>query len=193
MKRRLRDKLVLLVKQKGSMLNTGDGGASTSSSSGGGESWAFPHARHAAGETVRQTAERALREAVGVVDAFFIGNAPMAHYRLAGGGGGGGSGASSSSSGDGAEANAASDGASSSGGASSSFSSSGSKSSSSSGGGSNGSSGGAVFFMLAQVVNDPWDASVARGFASDHAWVAPDELPRYIGDARLLELARKML
>jgi hypothetical protein len=54
---------------------------------------------------------------------------------------------------------------------------------------------GRVFFHLAQVVNDPWDVELAggSGAASDVAWVAKAELPRYIQDEQLLALADKML
>jgi hypothetical protein len=47
--------------------------------------------------------------------------------------------------------------------------------------------------MLAQVVNDPWDVEIQRQFATDHAWVSAAELPKFLGDDRLAELARRML
>ena len=53
MKRQLASKLVLVVKQQS---------VARGSSSG----WTFPHARHESGETMRATAERALRECIGV-------------------------------------------------------------------------------------------------------------------------------
>jgi len=148
MKRRLRDKLVLLVK--------GGGG------SGG---WRFPAAEHREGETIRATAERALRQAVGLPPLFFVGNAPMAHLEEEGG--------------EGADA----------------------------GRRRAGETRATTFFHLAQVLNDPWNVELARGAGGggggaaggsgavvDHAWVAPDELEKYLGGStRLLELARRMV
>jgi 8-oxo-dGTP pyrophosphatase MutT (NUDIX family) len=173
MKRRLRDKLVLLVK---------------SSDGGGAGGWRFPSAEHRDGETIRATAERALREAIGErAPLFFIGNAPMAHLEegeRSGGGGGSSSSSSSSSSQMGAAASSAP------------------------------AATTKTFFHLAQVLNDPWEVELARGgVAHDFAWVAPDELDKYLGGAAggggagaaaaaaarggrpppLLELTRRML
>ncbi len=176
MKRKLREKLVLLVKQKGSAL---EGGSSSGSSKDG---WVFPHVLHKEGETIRAAGERALRESVGVAEAFFIGNAPMAHHPLGGGGGGGSSGAASSSGTTGASSGASERAL---------HTSAAAGHAASSGGGS--SEGDAMFFMLAQVVNDPWQVELREAFASDHAWVTVEELPGYLKDDRLVELARKML
>lgn len=74
MKRALQERVMLLVKQK--RVAGGSGG------------WAFPHAQHKEGETVRSAAERALRETVGLVPAYWVGNAPMAHLPLGGKDGG---------------------------------------------------------------------------------------------------------
>jgi hypothetical protein len=49
----------------------------------------------------------------------------------------------------------------------------------------------AVYFHLAQVLNDPWEVQLQQEDAQDHAWVTLDELPNYISDPQLLELARK--
>ncbi|GBF96696.1 hypothetical protein Rsub_09329 [Raphidocelis subcapitata] len=198
MRRRLRDKLVLLVKQPapaGDPLGRPVGGGGAGSGGGGaaGGGWSFPAARRAEGETLRAAAERALREAVGVAEVFFVGNAPMGHFPLGGstsGSGGGGGGGSSGSSGGGSgtralhtsAAPAAADG----------------------GGGSAAAEpgqaevaaeegGDAVFFMLAQVVNDPWEVDLGAGSCSDAVWVAPDELPGYIGPGPLADLAQRML
>ncbi|KAI8465695.1 MAG: hypothetical protein J3K34DRAFT_525166 [Monoraphidium minutum] len=179
MKRSLREKLVLLVKQNGSALGPSRGGGGGGGSGGGG--WAFPHVAAREGEAVRAAAERALREAAGPAEAFFIGNAPMAHYPLPPHGGGGGGGASSGKEGSGSGGG---------GGARALHTSAAVASSSGDGGGSG---GGAVFFMLAQVVNDPWDLDLSPAFGSDHAWVAAGELGDYLGDDRLVELARKMI
>ena len=48
---------------------------------GAGEtSWQFPQTEHAAGETMRQTAERAVREIVEEgPQIYFVGNSPMGH------------------------------------------------------------------------------------------------------------------
>jgi len=164
MKRQLASKLVLLVKQQS---------VAGSSSSG----WTFPHARHESGETIRATAERALRECIGVSQVYFIGNAPMAHLPLESSTSGSSSGSSSSSE----EAKAAE--------SSSNSSTTGSITTSS----SSSPSGPSMFFHLAQVVNDPWEVVLKDGVASDHAWVSPEELPQYIKDARLLDLAKNML
>jgi len=150
MKRRLRDKLVLLVKSE-------EGGG------GGGGGWHFPAAERRDGETIRVTAERALRQAIGLPGAlFFIGNAPMGHLEeeqeKASADGGGGSSSSSGSSG-GSEARRA-------------------------GPGGEGGAGKRkkTFFHLAQVLNDPWDVELGRkGGAVDYAWVAEDELDKYLG------------
>jgi len=62
--------------------------------------WGFPAARNAEGETIRETAERALREAVGEGEAaprvYFVGNAPAGHLATGAGvaGAGGGPGGS---------------------------------------------------------------------------------------------------
>mmetsp|Transcript_31378 Transcript_31378/g.102337 ORF Transcript_31378/g.102337 Transcript_31378/m.102337 type:complete len:194 (+) Transcript_31378:29-610(+) len=46
--------------------------------------WRFPEAPHQDGETMRNTAERALHETVGdALVTYTIGNAPMAHFRRA--------------------------------------------------------------------------------------------------------------
>eukprot|EP00898_Chlorokybus_atmophyticus_P001077 jgi/Chlat1/1970/Chrsp158S02281 len=43
--------------------------------------WHFPFTEHRPAETMRQAAERALRDAVGTsADAYFIGNAPCGHF-----------------------------------------------------------------------------------------------------------------
>jgi hypothetical protein len=90
MKRKLYDKLVLLVKAP-LLVNTSDnsssssgggggtsGSASSSSSSGGGSlGWGFPMAENQEGESIRATAERALEAAIG-----------PAQVREVGGGGG---------------------------------------------------------------------------------------------------------
>ena len=67
MKRRLADKLVLLVRAQHDALSAAGAGAArdSSSSSSRQAGWTFPHASYRAGETIRQTAERALREAIG--------------------------------------------------------------------------------------------------------------------------------
>jgi ADP-ribose pyrophosphatase YjhB (NUDIX family) len=65
MKRRLADKLVLLVRAQHNALSAGAGAGDSSSSSSSSRGWTFPHASYQAGETIRQTAERALREAIG--------------------------------------------------------------------------------------------------------------------------------
>lgn len=54
------------------------------SSTGGGGSWALPQREHGEGETMRQTAERALAEAVdtSAVQPYFVGNAPAGHVQL---------------------------------------------------------------------------------------------------------------
>jgi hypothetical protein len=49
----------------------------------------------------------------------------------------------------------------------------------------------AVYFHLAQVLNDPWEVQLQQEDAQDHAWVTLDELPNYISDPQVLELARK--
>lgn len=165
MKRKLREKLVLLVKQRDSAIPAdsesssggGSGGAKGSKGAGAGGAWAFPHVQHKEGETIRATAERALQECAGVAEVFFIGNAPMAHHELGGSSGGSASAAAGGS------------------------------------GGGGGDGGGLMFFMLAQAVNDPWDISLESAFASGHAWVTVEELPRYLRDDRLVELAGKML
>jgi len=183
MKRKLREKLVLLVKQQGSALN------------GSKQGWAFPHVQHREGETIRSAAERALRECAGVAEAFFIGNAPMAHHPL---GGGASASASSSSSGGGG---ASSSGAAAAGSASAAralhTSSSPAAAASSAAGPSQEGSGSkdedTMFFMLAQVVNDPWELQLREGFASEHAWVTVEELPQYLNDERLVDLTRQML
>jgi hypothetical protein len=73
MKRRLRDKLVLLVKADRNVISPAaaaaavPGSSATSSSSRkGSSSWTFPHTAHQEGETMRAAAERALRETVGL-------------------------------------------------------------------------------------------------------------------------------
>ena len=46
----------------------------------GDSSWHFPQTEHAAGETMRQTAERALQETIKEgPQTYFVGNAPMGH------------------------------------------------------------------------------------------------------------------
>jgi ADP-ribose pyrophosphatase YjhB (NUDIX family) len=184
MKRRLRDKLVLLVRQQAECAPGLGGGGSGSAGSGKaavGGSWAFPHVKVGPGETLRGAAERALSECLGAAaEAFFIGNAPMAHYPLGG------------------AAAAAADG---SGGGDNTRSSSTSSSSAAQRRKQQKQAQAqqqpqlpAVFFMLAQAVNDPWDAAPLPGFASDHAWLAADELPQYVGGAPgLADLARRML
>lgn len=60
--RSLDERLVLLVRARGA------------------ETWSLPAAAHREGETLRATAERALRAAVGGgVEAYFVGNSPAAH------------------------------------------------------------------------------------------------------------------
>jgi len=70
MKRRLPAKLVLLVKARHNALTTT--AAAAAAAAGGSpsgaavsSSWTFPHTRHQPGETIRQAAERALKEAIG--------------------------------------------------------------------------------------------------------------------------------
>ena len=50
----------------------------------GGAGWTLPRREHAAGETMRQTAERALAEAVdaAAVQPYFVGNAPAGHVAV---------------------------------------------------------------------------------------------------------------
>lgn len=150
MKRRLRDKLVLIVK--------GGGGSGGGGSSSGGR-WQFPAAEHREGETIRATAERALRQTIGLPPLFFIGNAPMAHLEEEEKDGGKKAAAAATTT---------------------------------------------TFFHLAQVLNDPWEVELAReGGAVDYAWVAPDELDKYLGKEgaaggagggkALLDLTRRML
>jgi hypothetical protein len=181
MKRRLRDKLVLLVRQRDGVLCGGG--------SGGKGAWAFPHVAHQEGETIRVTAERALRECAGAVEAFFIGNAPMAHYPL----GGAAAGEAAAADGGAAAPSGGGGGGGGSGGSGGSGAPGGAHALHTAGDSDVGLSGGAVFFMLAQAVNDPWEVVLEEGFASGHAWVAADELGEYLGDDRLAELARRML
>lgn len=62
LRRRLDQRLFLLVKTKGD------------------SSWQFPQAESSAGETMRQTAERALKETIQEgPKTYFVGNAPMGH------------------------------------------------------------------------------------------------------------------
>lgn len=62
LRRKLDQRLFLLVKEKGA------------------SSWQFPQTEHSAGETMRQTAERALQETIQEgPQTYFVGNAPMGH------------------------------------------------------------------------------------------------------------------
>lgn len=65
MKRRLADKLVLLIKArqdpKAAVAATGGQAAAAVSR----PLWTFPYTAHKEGETIRDTAERALKEAIG--------------------------------------------------------------------------------------------------------------------------------
>jgi ADP-ribose pyrophosphatase YjhB (NUDIX family) len=183
MKRALRDKLLLLVKQR-------------QPAGSAGPSWAFPHTQPEAGESVRAAAERALGQAIGPSSVYFIGNAPMAHLPL--------------ESGDQgtvffmlAQARqagcwcerlrlrawqlrcAA---------------------------GPQGVGRTTLPHTRApprrgptpvpcprrpagrmQVVNDPWDVQLRDSFATEHAWVTKAELGDFVQDKRLLELAQRML
>jgi ADP-ribose pyrophosphatase YjhB (NUDIX family) len=58
MKRRLTDKLVLLVKARGPAAAAAAAGSDAAV-------WTFPTAAHRAGESIREAAERALKEAIG--------------------------------------------------------------------------------------------------------------------------------
>ncbi|KAL4856353.1 39S ribosomal protein L46 [Chlorella vulgaris] len=66
LKRRLDQRLFMLVRPKGG---------------GGGAAWTLPQQENQESETMRQTAERALAEAVDVsaVQPYFVGNAPAGH------------------------------------------------------------------------------------------------------------------
>jgi ADP-ribose pyrophosphatase YjhB (NUDIX family) len=65
MKRRLQEKLVLLVRTQGNALPLKAAAAATAAAGGSG-AWTFPHTAHQAGETIRQAAERALKETIGL-------------------------------------------------------------------------------------------------------------------------------
>lgn len=67
MKRRLQEKLVLLVKAQHNALSQGSAPGSTAAAAGSSSvAWTFPHTPHKSGETMRQAAERALKEAIGL-------------------------------------------------------------------------------------------------------------------------------
>jgi hypothetical protein len=65
MKRRLYDKLVLLVKAPLLVNASASASSSSDSDSSGGMGWGFPMAEHQEGESIRATAERALAAAIG--------------------------------------------------------------------------------------------------------------------------------
>jgi ADP-ribose pyrophosphatase YjhB (NUDIX family) len=163
MRRRLADKLVLIVRGPAGSALAGPGRD---------EAWTFPTAAHKAGESIRQTAERALKHAIGPSQVYFIGNAPMAHLTLTHGPGG--------DSGQQEEGSVVQPAAAAAAAAAAAHS----------------PAAGHIFFHLAQVVNDPWEVTSAAGgagAAAEHAWVAPDELGQFLSDERLLSLARAML
>jgi ADP-ribose pyrophosphatase YjhB (NUDIX family) len=69
MKRRLHDKLVLLVKAQSNALTAAAAAAAGGSSKASGSSsstWTFPHTACQPGESIRQAAERALKETIGL-------------------------------------------------------------------------------------------------------------------------------
>lgn len=67
MKRRLQEKLVLLVKAQHNALSLESAPGSTAAGSGSSSvAWTFPHTQHKSGETMRQAAERAVKESIGL-------------------------------------------------------------------------------------------------------------------------------
>uniref|UniRef100_A0A383V7P6 Large ribosomal subunit protein mL46 N-terminal domain-containing protein n=1 Tax=Tetradesmus obliquus TaxID=3088 RepID=A0A383V7P6_TETOB len=187
MKRRLADKLVLLVKARNPAAaaaaaaaagSVSGAAAATAAAAEGQAVWTFPTAEHKAGESIKEAAERALKEAIGPSQVYFVGNSPMAHLDLRSTSSS--SSSSSSSSAAGSPSASTADAAPSSNGSSSSNSSK--------------RPAARVFFHLAQVVNDPWEVSLQESSsASELAWVGKEELGQYLQDEALLALARKML
>lgn len=118
LRRRLDQRLFLLVKAKGN------------------DSWHFPQTENSAGETMRQTAERALKETIQEgPQTYFVGNAPMGHVNQ------------------------------------SSFT---------------------AFFHKVQLIKGQ-AALKQGGNAVEYAWVAKDEMPKYISDEATQELLSQML
>jgi large subunit ribosomal protein L46 len=104
--------------------------------SSGDSSWQFPQAESSAGETMRQTAERALKETIQEgPKTYFVGNAPMGHV----------------------DQNSSK-----------------------------------AFFHKAQLIKGQ-AALKQGGQAVEYAWVAKDEMPKYINDQETQTLLSKML
>eukprot|EP00877_Chromochloris_zofingiensis_P012529 jgi/Chrzof1/752/Cz01g27110.t1 len=176
MKRKLAEKLVLLVKHNHPVGSRQPG-------------WYFPNAQHRAEETIRATAERALHQCTGPAQVFFIGNAPMAHHNQSSGTNSSRSSSSSTSS----SSHSSSLPTTSTSSSQHSELSSTATTASSSNSTADGPPGDTVFFMLAQVLNDPWDVELTDTEASDYAWVTVSELPQYIKDAELIQLLQQAL
>ncbi|KAF6262610.1 hypothetical protein COO60DRAFT_1635775 [Scenedesmus sp. NREL 46B-D3] len=177
MKRRLTDKLVLLVRAHMQQQHQAAKQQQQLLQQQASQCGRSPTTAHKAGESIREAAERALKEAIGPSQGqvYFVGNAPMAHLDL-----------SSSSSSSSSNSSTDSTGSAPPPPADAAISSSSSSSSSR-------RPPARVFFHLAQVVNDPWDVSLQDSAGIEFAWVGKEELGQYLKDEALLALARKML
>ncbi len=102
----------------------------------GDSSWQFPQVEHSAGESTRQTAERALKETIQEgPQTYFVGNAPMGHVDQ---------------------------------------------------------SSSKAFFHKAQLIKG--QAALKQGSnAVEYAWIAKDEMPKYISDEATQTLLSQML